>query len=148
MGVYLMGRNNKIAVASPSKTGHSKGRKRAVGISFLALLLILLSTGLGGCTPAAVTPTVTPPPPPPTAAIPTATSVPPTATAKPAPTATLAPTAVPTPAMVEYTVEAGDNLHTIAEQFGVTGEEIMKANNIENADLIVIGQKLKIPKKQ
>jgi nucleoid-associated protein YgaU len=50
--------------------------------------------------------------------------------------------------MVEYIVEEGDNLHTIADQFEVTGEEILKANNIDNPDLLFVGQKLQIPKKR
>jgi LysM repeat protein len=44
-----------------------------------------------------------------------------------------------------YTVKAGDSLNSIAQQYGVTVDAIMKANNISNKDFIFPGQKLTIP---
>ena len=43
------------------------------------------------------------------------------------------------------TVEAGDTLSQIAEEFGIPLEAFMKANNITNADLIQAGQELIVP---
>lgn len=46
-----------------------------------------------------------------------------------------------TPALV-YTVKAGDTLSLIANQHGVTVADIIKNSNIENANLIYVGQQL------
>ena len=43
------------------------------------------------------------------------------------------------------TVEAGDTLGELAEQFGVPLQAFMEANNITNADLIRAGQELVVP---
>jgi len=52
--------------------------------------------------------------------------------------------AVPTTATT-YVVKAGDNLSSIARKFGTTVRAIQAANGISNADVVVIGRKLKIP---
>ncbi|HWQ16034.1 MAG TPA: LysM domain-containing protein [Roseiflexaceae bacterium] len=95
-------------------------------------------------------------PPPPTAP-PTATSEPteaPTATLEPTaspepPTATLEPpTATPEPAGARrYTVQSGDTLRSIAEQFGVSVPDLLRANQMtpEEADSLRPGQELVIP---
>ncbi len=44
-----------------------------------------------------------------------------------------------------YTVQEGDSLLAIAQQFGVTVEALMAANNITNADLLRVGDELIIP---
>ena len=44
-----------------------------------------------------------------------------------------------------YEVQSGDGLGKIAEQFGVTIEELQTANGITDPEHIEIGQKLKIP---
>jgi LysM repeat protein len=44
-----------------------------------------------------------------------------------------------------YVVRTGDNLSLIAVKLGVTMEELMAANGIENPDWIGVGQKLVIP---
>lgn len=44
-----------------------------------------------------------------------------------------------------YTVEKGDTLQSIAAEFGVTVEAILKANNLTDPNLIRVGQELKIP---
>lgn len=94
----------------------------------------------------------------PTTAPPTrAPTNPPTATATPEPTATSEPTATPPapeptapPAPAEprtYTVQPGDTLRGIAEQFDVSVEALLEANNLtpEEADALRIGQELIIP---
>lgn len=75
--------------------------------------------------------------------IPTAESIPPpTSTVLPSPT----PVPSPTPRVVLYTVEQGDTLLSIAQQYGVTVEDIVEANpDIENPDLLQIGQEIRIP---
>jgi LysM repeat protein len=44
-----------------------------------------------------------------------------------------------------YVVQPGDTLGEIAEQFGVGIEEIIRANDLEDADHIEVGQELIIP---
>jgi len=67
--------------------------------------------------------------------------------AQPAPP-TPPPAASPAPAgETTYTVKGGDTLFAIARKFGVTAQDISKANNITNPSLIKPGQVLKIPKK-
>ncbi len=44
-----------------------------------------------------------------------------------------------------YTVQPGDRLSDIAEQFGVTVDALVEANNIEDPDIIYPGQELVIP---
>jgi LysM repeat protein len=44
-----------------------------------------------------------------------------------------------------YTVQEGDTLLGISQQFGVSTEAIMAANNISNADLLRVGDQLIIP---
>jgi LysM repeat protein len=46
---------------------------------------------------------------------------------------------------LDYTVVAGDNLHTIARTYNSTVSNILKFNTIPNPDLIHIGQKIVIP---
>ncbi|MBC7234231.1 MAG: LysM peptidoglycan-binding domain-containing protein [Chloroflexi bacterium] len=65
----------------------------------------------------------------------------PTATPRPLPT----PTPVPPSAL--YHVKSGDTLGTIAEQFGVSIEDLLKVNDIKHRDAIFIGQELIIPEK-
>lgn len=45
----------------------------------------------------------------------------------------------------EYVVQKGDTLFGISVKYNVTMEDILKANNLQNADQIKAGQKLKIP---
>lgn len=58
-------------------------------------------------------------------------------------TAEGAPT--PTPAPYRYTVEEGDSLGTIAQQFGVSAVSIMEANNLQDPNNVYVGQPLVIP---
>lgn len=54
-------------------------------------------------------------------------------------------TAAPAPADVVYVVQSGDWLRQIADEFGVTPEEIAAANNLADPNLIHPGQRLRIP---
>lgn len=45
----------------------------------------------------------------------------------------------------QYTVQGGDTISTIAEQFGVSSRTILWANNLSDSDFIKPGQSLKIP---
>ncbi|MBX0327199.1 LysM peptidoglycan-binding domain-containing protein [Oscillochloris sp. ZM17-4] len=86
--------------------------------------------------------TATASPTPPPTATPTLTPEPPTATPEP-------PTATPEPPAGgrTYTVEPGDSLRSIAEQFGVSVEAILQANGLTPAqgDALRVGQELVIP---
>lgn len=78
------------------------------------------------------------------------------ATPTPAPTAAgvqndalaTVPTATPAPVNTQpdvYVVEAGDSLLGIALRFGLTLDELMEANGLENPDFVFVGQRLLIP---
>ena len=65
--------------------------------------------------------------------------------------ATPAPVTVPTPVATApeydiYEVQKGATLSVIATAYGVTVQDIKKANNLKS-DMLQIGQKLKIPRK-
>jgi LysM repeat protein len=62
------------------------------------------------------------------------------------------PTATPVPletlrtgTIIEYTVQAGDSIAAIAAKFNSTSEAILEENDLDNANLIFIGQILDIP---
>ena len=57
------------------------------------------------------------------------------------------PTPTPTPRAepVEYVVQTGDTLGTIAEQFGITMDDLMAMNSLTDPNLIRVGQTLFIP---
>ena len=64
-----------------------------------------------------------------------------TAVTEPSPESAPEPTADP----ITHTVQSGDNLTKIAQQYGVTVQDIMTTNNLFNADYIAVGQVLIIP---
>lgn len=72
--------------------------------------------------------------------------------AEPTTMPTVAPAATTVPAVMAkptegnyYTVQSGDSLTNIAQKTGVSAEEIMAANNMSNANVLVVGQELLIP---
>jgi LysM repeat protein len=81
-------------------------------------------------------PTVAAPNPAPSAA--------PTQAAAPSTAPTAAPSA-PAAGGRKYVVQAGDTLSGIAEQFGVTVQQLIDANKLTNPDLLLPGQELTIP---
>ncbi len=60
------------------------------------------------------------------------------------------PHALPTPRQDanQYTVQAGDTLGSIAQQYGISVETLMQANNLTDPNLLSIGQNLNIPPPQ
>jgi LysM repeat protein len=95
-----------------------------------------------------VTPTHTPQP---TSTPATTSSITPTSPAPPtvASSATPSPqpsfTATATTAVIQHTVQRGENLTGIAQQYGTTVQAIVEANTLANPDQIFIGQTLRIP---
>lgn len=67
--------------------------------------------------------------------------VPPT----PQPEITGTVTATPTPAETVHVVRRGETLFSIAQRYGVTVGEILRANGLRNANFIYVGQRLVIP---
>ena len=57
----------------------------------------------------------------------------------------LAVATLPASEALVHVVRKGENLTTIAKSYGVTVDSVKKANNLRNADKIVVGQKLEIP---
>lgn len=51
----------------------------------------------------------------------------------------------PPPALVDYVVRKGDSLSLIAKRGGITLSELARINNVRDADMIRVGQVLKIP---
>ena len=80
--------------------------------------------------------------------LPTATTMPsatftPTITDTPMPTAT--PTVTPTPTPRNHIVERGDNPSFIADKYGISVEDLIAMNGIEDVSGLQIGQVLLIP---
>ena len=63
----------------------------------------------------------------------------------PVPTPTTPPEAMPTVPPVTYTVKPGDTLSGIADLFGVTVDDIVRANNIADPNALQVGDVLTIP---
>ena len=68
----------------------------------------------------------------------------PTSTATATSTPTPPPTETPTPQVTTYIVTSGDTLSLIAARFDVSVQQIMEANNLTDATILV-GQELRIP---
>ena len=62
-----------------------------------------------------------------------------------APTSTPVPSNLPRGTKVDYVVQAGDSLAGIASEFNSTVEDIVKLNNLADANAIQVGQVLSIP---
>jgi LysM repeat protein len=63
----------------------------------------------------------------------------------PAPAPALAPALAPAPTTGTYVVVSGDTLSRIARRTGVSIDELVQANGIKNANMIYVGQVLKLP---
>jgi LysM repeat protein len=59
--------------------------------------------------------------------------------------ATAAPTSNES-SYIEYTVQKGDLLNSIAKKYNVTTKDILAINRISNADSLTVGQVIRIPK--
>ena len=87
------------------------------------------------------------------AAAPTQTPVPePTPTVQPTPTVsptpTMPPVDTPTPepeGPIEYAVQDGDTLFTIAVEFGVSVQDLVEFNDLPDENFVFVGQVLEIP---
>ena len=100
-------------------------------------------------TPIADVPTAASAPAPTSAPIAVLDPAEPTATSRPVPTSAPAATAAPisnAPTYIEYTVQKGDLLNSIAKKYNVTTKDILAINQISNADSLTVGQVIRIPK--
>jgi LysM repeat protein len=61
-------------------------------------------------------------------------------------TATPAPTPTPESPFIEYTVQPGDSLSSIAQRFGTTADELARINSITDPNTLNVGQKLQVPR--
>ena len=71
----------------------------------------------------------------------------PTATLAASPTPAETPTPAPTstPAFIIYTVKSGDTFGLIADEFGVTVEELLQVNGLSDPNALGVGDHLQIP---
>lgn len=114
--------------------------QRNIGSFFVLSVAFLI---LASCRPIEPTPTVIPSATPTMEATASPTSMPTKTPAPLTPLPTDTPTMTPTP--VIYVVKKGDNLLSIAKQYGVTAEAIQEANGILDPRRLQIGQELVIP---
>jgi LysM repeat protein len=151
--VVVRDRDRPVVTAAPAGTPprrRSRLRGLVIGIVTIAavaavgfvagLMLPTLLPGPGiatGSPEPSATASETPPTPVPT--------VEPTALPTPEPTAEPTPVPTPAPTPITYVVKANDTLLNIAERFGVTVAAIRRANNIDDPNLIRVGQRLTIP---
>ena len=71
----------------------------------------------------------------------------PTPGGTPGATPTPAPSPTPEPSpFEEYTVQQGDSLSSIAQQFGTTADEIARINGLTDPNTLNVGQKLQVPR--
>ena len=121
------------------RTAHPGPRRGWYG-----LLVALLGLVLAGCdVTIGPVPTITPGGPVTTPQVVVELTLVPSPTAAPP-----SPTPGPAGAPITYKVKAGDNLSSIAQQFGVAVEDIVKFNNIADPNQIQEGQELLIPPKK
>jgi len=64
---------------------------------------------------------------------------------KPSPSESPAPTRSPLTKSTIHIVRSGETLQSIAAEYGITVEQIVAANKLQNANVIVTGQRLVIP---
>ncbi len=110
------------------------------------LALLLATALLLGCGPQITHPTPTPLPPTEPVSLATVT---PQATFTPAPSTPIptdSPTPSPTP--IVYVLKPGDNLWSIAWEYGVSVEALQEVNGITDPRTLQIGQDLIIPRKE
>ncbi|NJN66729.1 MAG: LysM peptidoglycan-binding domain-containing protein [Chloroflexaceae bacterium] len=154
---------NAIPPASPSESATSPSRITPIAMVTITATHPRLETAIpiptASATPAEVmaptgttTPTATLPPTPTATTIPTATPTT-TPTIELTPTEVVIPTATPAPPEPPppppppprtYTVQEGDTVRSIAQEWGVSVEDILQWNNMtpEEADAISTGQEL------
>lgn len=60
-------------------------------------------------------------------------------------TVTATPTVTPTPSVRTHTIQTGETLASIAEEYDVTVEAIVEFNELANPNVIEVGQELLIP---
>jgi LysM repeat protein len=153
------------ALRTLARGGQTRPRRLAIGAAAAAIGMVAVTGGVLGALgalgdpepPAAAEPSVEPTPSTapasmpaiggrPDASVPAATAVP---TPRPSPTPASTPTPAPsspTPAPARtYVVREGDTLWGIADAYGVSVVALMVANDIEDSDVILIGQELVIP---
>lgn len=105
-----------------------------------AALVVLAVAGCGGGNGEEAAPTASP------TAAQAATSEPSTESSTPGSSPTPSASAEPSAEAGEtYVIAEGDTLTAIAERFGTTVDAIVEANDIDDPDLIVVGEELSIP---
>lgn len=146
LGHVVMFTGNGQCIQAPSK-----GKKVQEGIMYNSALAVRPTLAPIRRTPTGNAPTPAAAPAPAQAAAPAA----PAPAPKPAPTPAPTPPPPPTPAPSApsapatgggaYVVVAGDTLSRIAARTGTTVDQIVLANGIRNANMIYVGQVLKLP---
>lgn len=118
-----------------------------LGLGLAALAGVWLLSSYSSLPFASQLPVAAPEPTPPALTAPTAEATP-VETPEPSPFAGIAeppPTPPPRTTPIHHTVAAGDVLWQIAEQYSLRPETILWANDVEDPDLLLVGQDLLIP---
>ena len=100
---------------------------------------------IGGLTPV---PSIGQTPPAPTITVPPTQPPIPEPTPQPTPTPTEPPVPTPTPTPegpIEYAVQEGDTLYSIASAYGVSVEDLVSFNDLPDENFVFVGQVLEIP---
>jgi LysM repeat protein len=135
---------HNTVLPTPTRTPRPTYTRSAQAMSFVTATYTPIPEPTQTPTPAPAAPSATPtatPVLPATAVLPTPTELPATAT----PAASPSPIAAATSFL--HTVAAGEYLSYIAERYGVSVDDIVKANGLKSADAVYIGQRLIIPAK-
>lgn len=141
-------RASATTTASPTRPAYPTKEATATvapTVEMTATVAITSTAAISSTVP--VTPTLPPETPTFTPTLePTAT---PTATETPTPvpteTPTSPPTATPVPGRTTYKVKSGDTLSSIAEQFGISWQDLASANGLNSRSTLRVGQELIVP---
>jgi len=119
------------ASPAPSPTAAATSPALAAGAASASPNLAPTASGTPGTPAPSDTPNATPTPP--------SDASPSTSPTSPSPTPKSAQR------YVQHKVLAGETLSSLAKKYGVTVQAIAKANGLKNQDVILVGQKLRIP---
>ncbi len=132
-----------LLIQPPGLPGGEAGEEAVLPLPTVTPVAVASPTPTPSATPTA-TATATPSP---TASPTSEATTSPTASATPEATPTSVPTPTPEPSpFIEYEVQSGDTLSSIAQAYGATIDDIVSINGLASQDVIIsVGQQLLVP---